>query len=414
MTNKLFLVLLIILGLFLAALVSRNATLAWMTLPFLFYLAAGILSVPQEVHLGASRNVSHTLCETGTSITMKVMVENGGDPVPFLRIDESIEQGVNLTSWQEEPIGALLPGKKAELQYTFQAPRGRYHWRCVQVVVGDPFGLFTNTYELEAEASILVLPGRIPSPQLRFNPRKTIRAPGIYLSGFPGSGVHFFGVREYHPGDPLRWVHWKLSARHPGQLFSKEFEREEMADVGLILDGNLAANLKHGSEELFEYSIQAAAVLARSILGGGNRLSMLILGEKVVRVFPGSGKHQLEHVLDKLAACQPGESVSLRTLKYLPVKLFPSRALIILISPLRAQDIPAIARLLASRYQVIAVSPDPVKFISGESSRSLGSRLALVERRALLWRLRGMGAHVIDWPVTQQLIIEHKKRIVNY
>jgi len=54
MNRKSGLVFSIVLGLLLAALLSRNAALAWMTLPFLSYLGAGILTSPQEVRLSAS------------------------------------------------------------------------------------------------------------------------------------------------------------------------------------------------------------------------------------------------------------------------------------------------------------------------------------------------------------------------
>ena len=74
MNRKLTLVFLILSGLFLAALVSRNAALAWMSLPFLTYLGAGLLAAPREVLLSANRTVTHTRCEAGIPITMTVIV----------------------------------------------------------------------------------------------------------------------------------------------------------------------------------------------------------------------------------------------------------------------------------------------------------------------------------------------------
>lgn len=399
MNKKLRLIHLIIFALFLSALISRNAALAWMTLPFLCYLAAGLLSFPQAISLSASRTVSSFRCEAGTSITMTVIIVNHGQAVPNLRVCESFHPNIRLSRPFEEPRGTLPAGGEMKVEYTFQAPRGRYSWKSIRVTVGGLFGLFDKTMELAAEADLLVLPGQAPAKPIEFSSRHTLRAPGTNLSRLPGSGIDFFGVRAYHPGDPLRWIHWRLSARHPKQLFCKEFEREEMADVGLILDGNAAINLKHGQEELFEYSVQAASVLARSILRSGNRLSLLVLGSRVVRVFPGTGKHQLTSVLNQLAACEPGEKVSLDMLKYFPVKLFPGRALIIIVTPLQASDSPAIARLLASGYQVLVVSPDPVKFASRGARPSLAIRAATVERAALLWRVQEMGAKVLDWPV---------------
>jgi len=169
MNKKLGLVLLVITGLVLATLLSRNAALTWMTLPFLIYIMAGILTTPQEVHLSASRTVSHRRCEAGTPITMTVIIDNNGWTIPCLQIHESYESKLQSIRRLKEPFGILPVGGKAELQYTFQAPRGQYHWENVQVTVSDPFGLFDKTIELEAEADVLVLPERmsIDSPKLK-------------------------------------------------------------------------------------------------------------------------------------------------------------------------------------------------------------------------------------------------------
>lgn len=411
MNRKLRLVHLIIFALILSALISRNAALAWMTLPFLFYLGAGLLTAPQEISLSASRTVSLFRCEAGTSITMTVMIVNHGRAIPNLRIREFFDPKIRLTRRFEEQCGPLPAGGEMKVETIFQAPRGRYYWKDIQVTISDLFGLFDKTIELAAEAELLVLPGqpRVKPPE--FNPRHTLRAPGANLSRLPGSGIDFFGVRAYHPGDPLRWIHWRLSARYPKQLFSKEFEREEMADICLILDGSAAMNLKNGTQELFEVSVEVAAVLAQSILRAGNRLSMLLLGKRVVRVFSGTGKHQLAHVLNQLAACEPGETVNLNMLKCLPVSLFPRRALIILVTPLRINDTPAITRLLARGYQVLIVSPDPVKFASRGLHQSLAVRAAVVERTAQLRHLRKLGARVFEWPIDQPQSSEHEKRI---
>ena len=128
MNRKSGLVFSIVLGLLLAALLSRNAALAWMTLPFLSYLGAGILTSPQEVRLSASRRVNHLRCEAGAAITMTVIVENKGRAVPSLQIHESFEPKIRLISRFEKSFGGLPAGGRAELQYTFQARRGRY--RC--------------------------------------------------------------------------------------------------------------------------------------------------------------------------------------------------------------------------------------------------------------------------------------------
>lgn len=398
MTKKLRLVLLIIIGLVLTALISRNATLVWMTLPLLSYILSGLLSIPGEICLSAHRIVSQQRCKAGSVITMTLVVENHGRDIPSLQFHEHLNPKIHTISEFDEKYGILPARSKAEVQYAFLPPRGKYYWENIKITVSDPFFLFEKTIDLPAEAEVIVLPKELADKPLELNPYHTFSAPGVYLSNQPGSGVNFLGVREYSTGDPLRSIYWRLSARHPKQLFSKEFDREEMAEVGLIVDGSAGMNLKSGQEELFDISVQVAAVIARRIISEGNRLSLLVMGEQVSRVFPGTGKQQLARILNQLAACQPGENVSLNWIKYLPVKLFPSHALIILISPLSESDIPAIKRLRARGYQVHVVSPDSVKFVSRSSCHPMAVRAAALERAALLWRIQKMGVKVLDWP----------------
>ncbi len=398
MTKKLRLLLLIILTLILIAMVSRRAALVWMTLPFLLYILAGLLTFPDNVNLSAFRTISHNRCKSNTLITMTIAVENNGQYIPFLQFHESCSPNIQVTNIINQRFRGLAFQGKAEMQYTFHAPKGEFYWDSIQISVSDQFSLFEKTLVLPTEAEVVVLPDELIEEPIKLKPDYTLMSPGLYYSKKPGAGVNFFGIREYLMGDPLRSIHWRLSARHPNQLFSKEFEREEMADVGIIVDGNSALNVQSGKEQLFDYSIQIAAALAGDIIRKGNRLSLLVLGDPITRVFPGSGKHHLARIQNQLAASQPGENVSLSTINYLPVKLFPSRALLILITPLRENDLPAITRLLARGYQVLVVSPDPVKFVRDCSHHPLAVRAAELERKALLWKVRKMGVKVIDKP----------------
>jgi uncharacterized protein (DUF58 family) len=50
-----------------------------------------------------------------------------------------------------------------------------------------------------------------------------------------GSGTELFGVREYRPGDSLRRIHWRLSARQ-GELVVREFEPPGVQTLGIFVD----------------------------------------------------------------------------------------------------------------------------------------------------------------------------------
>src|SRR5688572_2483489 len=98
---------------------------------------------------------------------------------------------------------------------------------------------------------------------------------GEYHSAFKGRGMSFREVREYYPGDDIRFIDWNVSARfsHP---FSKLFEEERELTVMLMIDvsasslfGTTVANKKTISTEI-------AATLAYSAVNNGDKVGAIL------------------------------------------------------------------------------------------------------------------------------------------
>lgn len=407
MTRKADVILLIVACLFLASVASRNGTLALMAIPFLAFLGMGLFASPDSPRLNVARTLDSERRRENQPTTLTIHIVNDGDEIPCLVLVDHPQRNQTIMENYSTRKIRLSPGEQVDFKHTFQAPMGRYDWNELTAFASDPFHLFEQKIPLQSTARLLVVPDPKRLRQLRFHPQSTIHTPGTNLSRFPGSGVDFWGVREYHIGDSLRSIHWRLAARHTGQFYSKEYEREEMADIGLILDSRIPNPRPEVNEDFFHYSIQATAELAKTFLDSGNRVSLLALGDRVSRAFPGYGKRQLVNILDQLAGCQPSGHGSLDTLRYLPVRLFPSRAMIVLISPLQPQDFKTIARLRSEGYQILVVSPDPVQYAMNERKLRPPSltafRIATLERKTLIWRITQLGVEVINWSVDQPL-----------
>ena len=218
-----------------------------------------------------------------------------------------------------------------------------------------------------------------------------------------GPGVEFYGVREYQPGDPTRWINSRATARHPQSLFVNEFEQERVADVGLILDARRQSDVRTHDGALFEYAIQAAAALADTFLHRGNRVGLLMYGRSLDWTMPGYGKVQRERILRALARAETGDLPVLERLDYLPTRLFPARSQIVLISPLLPHDLEMLTILRARGYQLLVISPDPVSFeqrgLAGQPEAATAARIARLERALLLQRCRRTGVAIVDWPI---------------
>jgi uncharacterized protein (DUF58 family) len=409
MSSRAQTLLLITFGLLLGALLSHQGSLAWMALPFLAYLAAGLLLAPTagKISLRASRSVEMHQAAGTTAVTVKVAVTNQGVALPRLCLSDLHQEGMHRLKGQLLQPAALQPGEEAAFQYTFQAGRGSFTWKTLRVEAGDPLGLADVRLEVPAAAAIQVLPELRRNRPFPLRVQRTLPSAGSIPARRGGSGTDFWGVREYQPGDPLRRLDWRLTARHPRRLFTKEFEQESLADIGLIVDARSKTNLQNGDDCLFEYSARAAASLAESFLRMGNRVSLLIWGEPAISVFPGCGKRQLNRILRALAQASIASDGSLDDLHFVPTRMFSSHSLILVITPLASNDWRLFPRLRGHGYQVLVICPDPFDYarhmLPADESTRLAARLARLERQLEIAKVAALWIPVVNWAVSQPL-----------
>ncbi len=410
MNNKTLVVGLLLFSLLAAALAARNADIAWMMLPFLAYLGAGIWQTPplEKLRLTAERSAEEIRLSGIRAVRVKVSVRNQAAETVCLCIREQLHAGIKITGGRLSQRAALRSGECAEFSYTFTAARGNYSWETVSAVVGDPLGLMETELPLPASAMIQVQPPINKFKPIPFRPRSTLHAPGSIPARLGGSGTDFFGVRKYQPGDSLRRLDWRQSARHPRQLFTKEFEQEEIAEISLILDARPRTDLRVGAESLFEFCVGATASLAEMFLHQGHRTSLLVFGEPMLHAFPGYGKIQLHRILGCLSRARV-ETAAHKSglLDFMPIRMFPSHALVIIISSLTSADPSLFRRLRAFGYSVLLISPDPIDFAGPTLKRDAAGRLALratrLERRLRLNSISELQIPVIDWQVRRPL-----------
>jgi uncharacterized protein (DUF58 family) len=275
-------------------------------------------------------------------------------------------------------------------------------------MVSDPLSLIESEMILPANATIQVRPQVKKFKAISLRPQNTVHSPGSIPARLGGSGTDFYGIREYHSGDPLRTLDWRLTARHPRKLFTKEFEQEEIAEIGLILDARQRTDLRIGNESLFEHSIGATASLAEMFLHQGHRVSLHVFGGTMLNAFPGYGKTQLHRIMSCLSKAKiEAESRALGSLDFIPIRMFPNHALIIVISSLTSTDRSLFQRLRAYGYQAFLISPDPIDFASSTLSHDATNQRAIratrIERRLQLNEIAQLHIPVIDWQVRQPL-----------
>jgi uncharacterized protein (DUF58 family) len=99
------------------------------------------------------------------------------------------------------------------------------------VSTGDPLGLFVGRSRKPDAEAALVLP-RFTSLA---NKRRVHELEAVAAAPRAGSGPELFGVREYRPGDSLRRIHWRSSARR-AELVVREFEPPGVQTLAILVD----------------------------------------------------------------------------------------------------------------------------------------------------------------------------------
>lgn len=398
----------LIFSLTLGSLATLNGQLLILTLPLVLYLGAGLLFSPDAPQLEVERQTQEARRVEGESATVRVRITNRGGRLEEVWLADVIPAGLTVISGAATCLTSLGPGQSVTLTYGVCGRRGLYALGRLSVVASETLGLLAQRTQVEQAPPLeLIFAPVWPTihTPLAIRPRHTRLFAGYIPARLSGSGVDFYGVRDYQPGDSPRHINWRAAARRPGLLFTNEFEQERIADVGLIVDARRRSVWRAQSEVLFNKGVQAAAALADAFLNAGNRVSLLVYGHFLEWTLPGYGRVQRERILQALAQASIGDSQVFDRLEHLPTRLFPPRSQLVLISPLLPDDAQHLPGLIARGYSLLVITPDAIRFeasrLPAEAAVALAARLAHLERALLLRRLRQSGVQLITWNIDQ-------------
>jgi len=393
----------IIYGLVLAGILTVHGEYISLALPLVLYLLIGYFVSPEGVELEATRHLSTDRTSPNSEVTMTVTITNQGPPLEEVLVEDHVPGDLSIRSGHSRHLIRLPKDSSYTFTYKVAGPRGGYPFESVRVRINDPFRVTSRELELEAKGQLFIFPPVMRLHHVAIHPRRTRVYAGTIPARAGGTGTEFFGVREYHPGDPTRAINWRASAHHDDVLYANEFQQERVADVGIVLDGRSRTNEFAHGHSLFEYSVQAAAAVADALLAQGNRVGMLVYASFLRWTIPGYGKIQREKIMHSLAYAKPGGSDVFAGLEHLPTRLFPPESQIIMISPLHEDDLMPLVQLRAQGYQVLVISPNPVKFelayLPMARNVELAGRVVSMERVLLLQKVRRAGVQVLDWDV---------------
>lgn len=380
---------------------SLDRHLVAYVLPLIAYLTVAVLRRPSPDALNGEARLAKPSASAGQRIEVSGGLRSRLAPIEELQFADLVPDGLKRVAGQSEGLGYLAGGQSLGFDYQVQTERGLHHFPGIRVELSDPFNLFRSERLLAAERTLLVRPSTSTIRRVSVRPIRAGVIAGPYPARSGGPGVEFFGVRRYTPGDPIRWINWKASARGLRRLYINLFEQERIIDMGLIVDARLRSNTFAGGGSVFPHSVGAAASLAEHFLAQGNRVGLLIYGSHLDWTVPGYGRVQRERIMRRLARASEGDSRIFEQIDHLPTRLFAAKTQLILISPLLNGDLDTLIRLRARRYPLLVISPDRDRMeapaLDGSPELPLAARIARLEQRLITRSLANAGVPRLVW-----------------
>jgi uncharacterized protein (DUF58 family) len=226
---------------------------------------------------------------------------------------------------------------------------------------------------------------------------------GNQVSRGRAEGIEFADLREWAPGDRVRSINWRASARR-GELWVNQQHPERNADVVLFLD--TFADVRSGARGTLDATVRAATSLAHRYLQRKDRVGVVSFGGFLTWLLPASGTRQLYRIVDSLLQMDVVLSFAAKGIDVLPPRTLPPKALVLAITPLLdARSAAALLDLRARGFDLVVIEVSPVPFVRPERDElsQLAYRLWRLSRESLRLRYEQAGVPVVEWEAGEAL-----------
>lgn len=146
---------------------------------------------------------------------------------------------------------------------------------------------------------------RIKRIDIRTRRRVQTALTGAYQSTFRGYGLLFDGVRPYIPGDDIRTLDWKVTAR-TGEPYIKQFIEERERVVMMIMDASASVFFGTIDQQKRERGAELAAILAYAANSNRDRVGLMLFSNQIEHYLaPGRSRNHILRLIRDLLTFQP-------------------------------------------------------------------------------------------------------------
>lgn len=179
---------------------------------------------------------------------------------------------------------------------------------------------------------------------------------GQYKSAFRGQGMEFEEFRDYSPGDDIKRIDWKVSARM-GRPYVKIYREERELNIMLLVD--LSGSLEFGTGQGLkkDTALEAAAVLAFSAIRNNDKIGAIFFTDKVEKYLPPKkGASHVWRIIKEIVSFRPeSRGTDLGAALEFMGRVMRKRSVGFIISDFLSPDYSRPMRIVSGRHELIGV-----------------------------------------------------------
>jgi uncharacterized protein (DUF58 family) len=384
----------------LGALALRRPELVAVAGAFVLPLALA-LGFDREPKLRIEPRLERDRALQSEEVTLTLDVE--GDPVERLELLVDVPSGLAVVEGSSRQVLRLGYEDELTLDLRLKAERwGAYVLGGVRVRAHDRFGVLLREQHLESSLPLKVYP-HAETLRALLRPQETQVFAGNQVARTRGEGIEFADLRPFAPGDRVRRINWRASARR-GAIWVNEAHPERNADVVIFLD--TFAEARGGGRGTLDLAVGAAGSLAERYLRNKDRVGLVGFGGVLNWLLPATGMVQLYRIVDSLLDTEIVLNYAWKNLDVIPARTLPPKALVVALTPLiDKRSVAALLDLRRRGFDLAIVEIDPAPYVQSGTDEldRLAFRLWRLRREALRSEYERVGVPVVPWRADESL-----------
>jgi len=222
----------------------------------------------------STRKVEPSVISEGENVDVVVFVRNRfWLSVPWVYVEDFVPPGAEIIG-ENKKLLVLRGNEMKLLSYKLRFPRrGYYRIGPIMLETGDFFGLQKHFGSGESQEYVTVLPSVVYIKSFQVSTRRP-HGPVRVSNKIYEDPTRIYGIRDYVPGDPIKSIHWKASAK-VGSLQVKTNEPATVLGATLILDLFEDDYYPQTREERIELAITTTASISYLLYLSGEPVGLV-------------------------------------------------------------------------------------------------------------------------------------------